>query len=122
MHGERNYPYFKEESDLDVPLPDGTDDRNYLEVLEFHLSNIVDRLHPDFIFFQSGVDVLKSDKLGRLGLSIHGCRERDRFVLQLCKNEGIPVVVVMGGGYSEDIKLIIEAHANTFRLAEELFF
>jgi acetoin utilization deacetylase AcuC-like enzyme len=122
MHGEKNYPYFKEESDLDIPLPDGTDDKSYLKALKMHLPEVMDRSQPDFVFFQSGVDVLYTDKLGRLGLSIHGCRERDRFVLQLCKDTGIPVVVVMGGGYSEDIKLIIEAHANTFRLAEEIFF
>ncbi len=122
MHGAGNYPYFKEQSDLDIPLDDGTDDDTYLELLEENLHELIQSLKPDFIFFQSGVDVLNTDKLGRLGLSINGCRERDRMVLQACRDNGIPVVVVMGGGYSREIRYIIEAHANTFRLAQQLYF
>lgn len=122
MHGAKNYPLKKELSDLDVPLPDGIDDASYMGLLKIHLPRLIDELQPDFIFYQSGVDVLKTDKLGRLGLSMIGCKERDRFVLEACKINSIPVAVSMGGGYSERISDIVEAHANTFRLANEIFF
>ena len=122
MHGGNNYPLHKETSDLDIPLADGTDDRHYLNILRGTLPGLLERVEPDFIFFQSGVDVLKTDKLGRLGMSIHGCRERDRIVLESCKRHAIPVAVNMGGGYSERLADIVEAHTNTFRLAQEIFF
>lgn len=122
MHGEKNYPMKKETSDLDVPLPDKTEDAEYLKLLDFHLKSILDMFQPDFMFFQAGVDVLASDKLGRLALTLNGCKSRDQMVLSIAKNKNIPIVVCMGGGYSEDIRIILEAHANTFRLAQELFF
>ncbi|WP_421765328.1 histone deacetylase [Ekhidna sp.] len=122
MHGEHNYPLQKEQSDLDVPLKDGTDDSTYLNLLDNHLKKLLDEVQPDFIFFQSGVDVLATDKLGRLGLSINGCRSRDKLVLSEAKRHQIPIVASMGGGYSKEIKDILEAHANTYRLAQELFF
>lgn len=122
MHGAKNYPMHKEQSDLDIALPDGTDDNTYLRKLREALPRLLDQVAPDFVFFQSGVDVLASDKLGRLGLSIAGCRERDRTVLELCLKHRIPVALSMGGGYSEKIAHIVEAHANTYRLAQELFF
>nr|WKN38082.1 histone deacetylase [Tunicatimonas sp. TK19036] len=122
MHGAKNYPMHKEQSDLDISLPDGTDDAHYLGKLEEVLPRLLEQVAPEFIFFQSGVDVLASDKLGRLGLSIAGCRERDRTVLKHCKEHQIPVALSMGGGYSEKIAHIVEAHANTYRLAQELFF
>lgn len=122
MHGEKNYPRLKEKSDLDISLPDGTDDARYLYLLRTQLPYLLDRVNPDFVFFQSGVDVLASDKLGRLGLSLDGCKQRDAYVLQICKEAGIPLAVSMGGGYSEKIAHIVEAHANTYRLAQEIFF
>ncbi len=122
MHGERNYPMQKEQSDLDLPLPDGTDDAHYLKLLHHHLPRLIDRVEPDFVFFQSGVDVLATDKLGKLGMSIQGCKERDRFVLETCQKNALPVVCSMGGGYSKRIAHIVEAHANTYRLAQEIFF
>lgn len=122
LHGKNNYPLHKEKSDLDVELEDGVNDSTYLSVLKSNLNKVLDDFQPDFMFFQSGVDVLKSDKLGRLGLSIYGCKERDRFVLETAKKNNLPVVCSMGGGYSPDIKDIIEAHANTFRLVQEVFF
>jgi acetoin utilization deacetylase AcuC-like enzyme len=79
-------------------------------------------VQPEFIFFQSGVDILATDKLGRLKVSTGGCKERDRLVLDTCKRHQVPVAVSMGGGYSERIADIVEAHANTFRLAQYLFF
>ncbi|WNB17105.1 histone deacetylase family protein [Marivirga arenosa] len=122
MHGKGNYPMHKETSDLDIPLEDGTDDRKYLKILRETLPMLLDEQEPDFIFFQSGVDVLSTDKLGRLGMSIQGCKERDRIVFEHCIKNEIPVVASMGGGYSEKIAHIIEAHANTYRLAQDLFF
>ncbi|MDX1628642.1 MAG: histone deacetylase [Fulvivirga sp.] len=122
MHGEKNYPHMKERSDLDVPLPDSIDDSSYLKLLDKHLNRVFDSHQPDFIFFQSGVDVLATDKLGRLGLTIAGCKARDRKVIELAKNNDIPLVASMGGGYSESLKDIIEAHANTYRLAQEIYF
>lgn len=121
MHGAKNFPLRKEQSDLDIGLPDQTEDGPYLKILRDVLPRLFDRFHPDFIFYLSGVDVLASDKLGRLKLSIQGCRERDRIVLESCKKNGISVAISMGGGYSERLANIIEAHANTFRVAAELF-
>jgi acetoin utilization deacetylase AcuC-like enzyme len=122
MHGEKNYPHRKELSDLDIGLADGMEDSCYLTILKNNLPRLIDQLEPDFIFYLSGVDLLASDKLGRLSLSMAGCKERDRFVLETCKAYNIPVAVSMGGGYSERIAQIVEAHANTFRVAQEVFF
>lgn len=122
MHGKNNYPFHKEASDLDIALENGTSDEEYLTNLKKHLPNLLKFHQPDFIFYQCGVDILKSDKLGKLDISIEGCLERDRFVLQTCKDENIPVVCCMGGGYSKDIKFIIDAHATTFRQAQEIYF
>ncbi|WP_017731694.1 histone deacetylase family protein [Nafulsella turpanensis] len=122
MHGDRNYPLHKEASDFDIPLPDGTTDAHYLKLLSTHLPALLDRLQPDFIFYQSGVDVLATDKLGRLGLSLDGCKKRDALVLELCKKNNIPIAASMGGGYSDKIAHIVEAHANTYRLAQQIFF
>jgi acetoin utilization deacetylase AcuC-like enzyme len=122
MHGEKNYPFHKEKSDLDIELKDGTDDVTYLGILDRTLKKIIDEVEPDFIFFQSGVDVIATDKLGKLGLTIIGCKERDKMVLKMAKQNNIPLCASMGGGYSTRISDIIEAHANTFRLAQEIYF
>ncbi|OBX26107.1 acetoin utilization deacetylase AcuC-like enzyme [Gelidibacter algens] len=121
MHGKSNYPFKKEHSDLDIALENDCDDATYLSILEETLPQLIHAEQPDFIYYLCGVDVIASDKLGKLGLTVAGCKERDRFVLQTCKNHKIPVMCSMGGGYSTDIKIIIEAHSNTFRLAQELF-
>jgi len=122
MHGKSNYPMHKEESNLDIGLLDGTDDHTYLKTLDRHLNEVFDHFEPDFICFQSGVDVLATDKLGRLGMTLDGCKERDRMVLELCHRNKIPVMACMGGGYSQKIAHIVEAHANTYRLAQEIYF
>ncbi|MCU0450144.1 MAG: histone deacetylase [Bernardetiaceae bacterium] len=122
MHGHHNYPLHKEQSDLDVPLPTGTDDTAYLALLRHHLPRLMDQVQPQFVFFIAGVDVLATDKLGKLALTRAGCRTRDREVLATCRRHGVPVVVSMGGGYSPRLADIVEAHANTFRLGQELFF
>lgn len=122
MHGANNYPLIKEKSDLDVELADGTEDDYYLKTLDTNLKNIIDLHQPDFIFYQCGVDILKTDKLGKLSISREGCRQRDKMVLGLAKLHNIPLVASMGGGYTENFREIIEAHANTYRLAQEIFF
>jgi acetoin utilization deacetylase AcuC-like enzyme len=122
MHGKSNYPFHKEKSDLDIPLDNETEDDLYLSILKETLPELIKIQQPDFIYYLCGVDVIKTDKLGKLSLTIEGCKERDRFVLQTCKDHNIPVMCSMGGGYSPDIKMIINAHANTFRLAQEIFF
>lgn len=122
MHGASNYPMHKEQSDLDIALPDGIQDREYLDLLDLHLKQTMDLFQPDFLFFQSGVDVLETDKLGKLALTKDGCKNRDEMVLSLAKKNDLPIVCSMGGGYSIQIKDIVEAHANTFRLAQEIFF
>ncbi|MCO5269457.1 MAG: histone deacetylase [Brumimicrobium sp.] len=122
MHGKNNYPLKKEVSDLDIPLVDGIKDKDYLYTLEKSLDQILTHFSPDFIFFQSGVDILETDKLGRLAVTQDGCKQRDHIVLNLAKELNVPIVVSMGGGYSKEIKHIVEAHANTYRLAQEIYF
>ncbi|MEM1326737.1 MAG: histone deacetylase [Bacteroidota bacterium] len=122
MHGQNNYPLRKEQSDLDIGLPDKTEDEAYLTQLKATLPQLIELHRPDFIFYLSGVDVLATDKLGRLAMSMQGCKMRDEYVLKMCRERSIPVAVSMGGGYSERIADIIEAHANTFRTAQDVFF
>ncbi|WP_034919845.1 histone deacetylase [Gillisia sp. CAL575] len=122
MHGKNNYPFRKEISDLDIELADQTGDKEYLKILKQILPELIEKEKPEFIFFLSGVDILSTDKLGKLGCSIDACKDRDRFVLQTCHDLKIPVQVSMGGGYSPNIKIILEAHANTFRMAQKIYF
>jgi acetoin utilization deacetylase AcuC-like enzyme len=122
MHGANNFPFRKEKSDLDIALPDGTGDKKYLNLLKTTLPQLIDQQKPDFIFYLAGVDVLASDKLGKMSLSKTACKARDHFVFEQCIENKIPVQVSMGGGYSPDIKDIVEAHCNTYRLANELYF
>ncbi len=121
MHGDKNFPFRKERSDLDIPLENGVGDEEYLTILSEQLPLLISKHQPDFVFYLAGVDVLKSDKLGKLSLSKQGCRERDQLVLETFKKLQLPVQVSMGGGYSEDIKIIVDAHCNTFRIAMDLF-
>ena len=121
MHGKKNYPFKKENSDWDIALEDQTGDEVYLNLLNDTLPRLFGRVDPDFVFYLSGVDVVDTDRLGRLGLSIEGCKKRDEQVLKFCQKRSLPVQCSMGGGYSKDIKLIIEAHANTYRVAQQIF-
>jgi len=121
MHGQKNYPFKKEESDWDIPLDDHTNDEVYLNILNETLPKLFNRVDPDFVFYLSGVDVVATDRLGRLAMSVEGCKKRDEMVLEYCYQRSIPVQCSMGGGYSKDIKLIIEAHANTYRVAQRIY-
>jgi acetoin utilization deacetylase AcuC-like enzyme len=120
MHGEKNFPFRKEVSDLDIGLDDGLEDEAYLSVLAATLPQLYERHQPEFVFYLSGVDVLSTDKLGKLALTKAGCRERDRMVFQFCKDHRLPVQVSMGGGYSPDIRDIVDAHCNTFKVGVDL--
>lgn len=122
MHGAANYPFKKEQSDLDIALKKGTTDTEYLSILKNTLPKLIQKEQPDFIFYLCGVDIIATDKLGTLGLSVAGCKERDTFVLETCRQLQIPVQCSMGGGYSPDIKTIVDAHANTFRMAQYIYF
>ncbi len=121
MHGAKNYPMYKEQSDMDIPLEDGTRGEEYLQILYDTLPRLIEQEKPDLIHYQCGVDPHESDKLGRLSLSMDDLFERDKFVLETCKTNAIPVVCTMGGGYSPDIKVILDAHCQTFELANEIF-
>lgn len=115
MHGERNYPFQKEISDLDIPLEDGIQGEEYLLLLDESIQKIQNKIIPQLIFFVSGVDILDTDKLGRLKVSREDCKKRDDMIFEFAQNYKIPIVTVMGGGYSEKIYDIVEAHCNTFK-------
>jgi len=121
MHGEHNYPFHKEKSDLDIPLNDGIDDNAYLNILKTTLPSLIETVKPDFAFYLSGVDILETDRYGKLKISINGCRQRDEYVFTKLHQHHIPCSVSMGGGYSADVKIITEAHCNTFRVAKEIY-
>jgi acetoin utilization deacetylase AcuC-like enzyme len=121
MHGAHNYPFHKEKSDLDIPLPDGINDDAYLGILKKELEKILALFKPDFAFYLSGVDILETDKFGKLKVTMKGCQQRDEFVFQSLYDRKIPCAVSMGGGYSPDFRTIVEAHCQTFRSAREVF-
>jgi len=121
MHGQHNYPFHKEISDLDVPLADGINDNTYLSILSETLPPLLKKTQPDFCFFQSGVDILETDRFGKLKVTLQGCQQRDEIVLSLTKKHSVPCVVSMGGGYSPDVRNIVEAHCNTFRTAFSIY-
>ena len=122
MHGAHNYPFHKERSDLDVPLKDGTGDDAYLSLLKGLLPKLISEVQPDFAFYLSGVDILATDRYGKLKISQEGCRQRDEFVFNMLRYHKIPCTVAMGGGYSADIRVITEAHCNSFRLVKNIYF
>ena len=110
VHGARNYPFQKEKSDRDVPLEDGADDRAYLELIRAELPPLIE-VKPDVVLYIGGVDVLASDRFGRMALTQEGVRQRDRFVFELCRNARVPLVYTMGGGYQKDIEVTLAGHA-----------
>lgn len=119
IHGEKNYPFKKVPSTLDIALEDGTEDEAYLEALELGLSEIKKFL-PDFIFYQMGVDPLKEDALGKLNLTFDGLMKRDYQVLNYAKKYNIPISLALGGGYAKPIELTVQAYANTYRVVRSL--
>lgn len=121
MHGAHNYPFHKEVSDWDVPLPDGMNDVDYLRTLGECLPVLINKVKPDIVFYLSGVDILQTDRYGKLQVTHEGCRKRDEMVFHTLKQHGIPCTVAMGGGYSTQIRDIVNAHCNTFRTAAEIW-
>jgi len=120
MHGANNYPLFKAQSTLDVELPDGTNDDEYLATLARHLPAVFAH-DPEIVFYLAGADPFARDKLGKLALSIDGLRERDNFMLRECYEREVPIVTVMSGGYGKDINDTIEIHCNTIRMVKNVF-
>lgn len=121
MHGAHNYPFHKEVSDWDIPLQDGMDTFTYLQLLRDALPLLIARVKPDFVFYLSGVDILETDKYGKLKVTPDGCRERDELVFRTLRQHRIPCAVAMGGGYSPHIRDIVNAHCNTFKAAADIF-
>ena len=113
LHGERNFPFRKEVSDLDVTFEDGTGDDEYLAALATHLPRVLDAHRPDLVFYLAGADPYEGDRLGRLKLTIGGLRARDRMVFDACHARSLPVAVAMSGGYAPDVDAIVSIHANT---------
>jgi acetoin utilization deacetylase AcuC-like enzyme len=120
IHARNNFPFRKRPSKIDVSLADGAADAEYLRIVEETLPRVF-AFSPEIVFYQSGVDGLATDVLGRLSLTHSGLRERDRLVMEACRRHAVPLVVTLGGGYSEPIELTAEAHANTFRIASQVF-
>ena len=121
MHGDKNFPFKKEVSDLDVPLNDGTGDDEYLSLLQTHLDDVLNRHQPDFVFYLAGADPFEGDRLGRLKMTIDGLRRRDEIVIHACTRANLPVAISMSGGYANDIDAIVTIHANTIRTACSAF-
>jgi len=113
MHGARNYPFFKERSTLDVELEDGTADAEYLRLLDAHLDDVLDEARPELVVYLAGADPYERDRIGRLGLTLDGLRDRDRRVLEACRRRGLPVCLTLAGGYAESIEEIVTIHATT---------
>jgi acetoin utilization deacetylase AcuC-like enzyme len=120
LHGAKNFPFRKVPSDVDVALPDGTEDAAYLRALLDVLPALAD-FRPDLLLYLSGADPLKHDRLGRLALSFEGLAERDRIVFEFCRRRGLPVSIAVGGGYADPISDSVRVYANTFRVAREVF-
>jgi acetoin utilization deacetylase AcuC-like enzyme len=120
LHGERNFPFTKPPSDLDIGLPDGTGDDAYMAALEPALEQIA-AFRPDLLLYLSGADPLKSDRLGRLDLTLAGLAARDRRVFEFCRARALPVSVAIGGGYADPIIDSVNAYANTFRAGAAVF-
>lgn len=120
MHGARNYPAVKPRGDLDIDLPDGTADGEYLELLERNLAYAQARARPDAVIYLAGADPFEGDKLGYLKLSKDGLRRRDRMVFDHCRKHGLPVAVSMAGGYAPDVVDIVDIHYATIECAAAL--
>lgn len=113
LHGEKNYPFHKEQSRLDVGLPDGCADQPYLDALQRHLETVLEEAAPDLVFYLAGADPYVEDRFGRLGLTRAGLRERDRMVFEACRLRGLPVVMTLSGGYARNVNDVAEIHADT---------
>jgi acetoin utilization deacetylase AcuC-like enzyme len=121
MHCEVNFPGTKQQSDLDVPLAEGMEDREYLQILAAHLPDVLNRVKPDLVIYDAGVDPHIKDRLGKLALSNRGIFERDLYVLDTCAAQGYPVACTIGGGYAEDLPDLVYRHSFVHRAANKIF-
>lgn len=121
IHGARNYPFDKENSDLDIELPDGCNDTAYLQQLAHGLTTAFDLACPDLVIYLAGADPYQDDRLGRLGLSMAGLLARDEMVLSRCHTQGIPVALAMAGGYARNIDDTVSIHTATIRLGRRIW-
>jgi acetoin utilization deacetylase AcuC-like enzyme len=121
IHGDHNYPFRKVPGTLDIALPDGTGDDDYLRALEPAVSRLLAEFRPGLVFYLAGADAHEGDRLGRLRLTHQGLRRRDELVLRACRDAAVPVAIVLGGGYGQDLDDTVEAHCNTIRAARALF-
>ena len=117
MHGRANFPFRKSASDLDVELDDGTGDAPYLATLRVVMRRALNRAHPDLVIYLAGADPYEGDRLGRLSMSKTGLAQRDRYVLDTLRDQGLPVAIAMAGGYAERIEDVVDIHFNTVLLA-----
>jgi acetoin utilization deacetylase AcuC-like enzyme len=121
LHGAKNFPFRKEVSDRDVEFEDGTDDQPYLTALIHALDAVMTMHRPEIVFYLAGADPYEGDRLGRLKLTIEGLRDRDEIVLSRCRQEAVPVVITMSGGYATNVDHIVAIHTNTIRVATAVF-
>ncbi|HBQ58195.1 MAG TPA: hypothetical protein DD671_00810, partial [Balneolaceae bacterium] len=122
IHGEKNYPFKKPPSDLDVGLPDKTGDRGYHKALISALDDIFERFSPDLVFYLGGIDPLETDHFGRLSLTLEGLRERDRIVIETITQKDIPLTLLLSGGYAPSVEETVIAHAQMYEVAKEMGF
>ena len=120
MHGEKNFPFDKENSDLDIPLPDGADDTEFLEALKRGLDIALDRSNAELAIYLAGADPFEDDKLGRLKVTKPGLAERDRLVLDACRERDIPVAVTMAGGYAREVSDTVDIHFQSISAAAKM--
>jgi acetoin utilization deacetylase AcuC-like enzyme len=120
LHGAKNFPFRKQISDLDIELPDETDDAAYLKALDDAVQSVFERVRPELAIYLAGADPYAGDRLGRLALSIDGLRLRDERVLATCRDAGVPVAIAMAGGYAEPIDDTVTIHFNTVTSAARL--
>ena len=121
MHGEKNYPFRKPPSTLDIGLKDKTGDREYHRILGDALDDIFGRFSPDIVFYLGGIDPLETDHFGRLSLTLSGLREREEIVIRYVKQRAVPLVLLLSGGYAPSVRETAEAHAQMFEVARNLY-
>jgi acetoin utilization deacetylase AcuC-like enzyme len=119
IHGRNNFPYRKEKSDLDIALPDGTDDQVYLDSLQKGIQASLKKANAEIVIYLAGADPYRHDRFGRLDLSKEGLAARDRMVLGYCQEAGLPVAITMAGGYAPNIEDTVDIHFQTVRIAAE---
>jgi acetoin utilization deacetylase AcuC-like enzyme len=120
IHGEKNYPFIKPPSDLDIGLPDGTGDRDYIQILGDSVEGLFEQFQPDIVFYLAGIDPLETDHFGRLSLTLNGLEERERLVIETVTRNDIPMALLLSGGYAPTLRQTVEAHSIMYKVAQEI--